>query len=227
MDLIGNKRSLLLLILWGFFITNAMIAEVIGVKLIDVGRELDPGVFIMSVGILPWPVVFLTTDILNEFYGKKVVRRLSLITAFLIAYAFIIIYTAISIPSFEYPGGPSQSEFVKIFGQSLAIIIGSITAFLVAQVVDVFVYWFFRKRTGEKMIWLRATGSTAVSQLVDTFIVLFIAFRLTGKMNNEQFVNAFITGYTVKLIIAVCLTPLIYLGHRLVRNYLGERKNTI
>lgn len=182
-----TKKQLLLFILWGFFITNAMIAEVIGVKLVDLGKDFDPGVFVMSVGILPWPIVFLTTDLLNEFYGKAVVQRLSVITACLIAYAFVLIFSAIYITGFNIRDdagkvivGVDDTVFHSIFGQSLWIIVGSITAFLVAQMVDVFVFWFFRERTGSRMIWLRATGSTAVSQLLDTFVVQGIAFWLPG-----------------------------------------------
>src|SRR5687767_12044960 len=135
-----DKRTFLLFILWGFFVTNAMVAEVIGVKLVDVGGFIEPNLFIMSIGILPWPIVFLTTDILNEFYGKAVVRRLSIITACLIAYAFVIIFIAIYWPGFnvvdpatgEVTVGVADKTFFSIFGQSLWIIVGSITAFLVA-----------------------------------------------------------------------------------------------
>src|ERR1043166_3367958 len=96
-----DKRNFLLFILWGFFVTNAIIAEVIGAKLVDVGEWYKPGIFVMSIGILPWPIVFLTTDIMNEFYGKQVVRRISIITAFLIGYAFLIIFAAIFITGFN------------------------------------------------------------------------------------------------------------------------------
>jgi queuosine precursor transporter len=226
-----TKKQLLLFILWGFFITNAMIAEVIGVKLVDLGKDFDPGVFVMSVGILPWPIVFLTTDLLNEFYGKAVVQRLSVITACLIAYAFVLIFSAIYITGFNIRDdagkvivGVDDTVFHSIFGQSLWIIVGSITAFLVAQMVDVFVFWFFRERTGSRMIWLRATGSTAVSQLLDTFVVQGIAFWLPGIWTTDFFIKAALTSYAVKLIIAVALTPLIYLGHAMVKKYLGEKE---
>ncbi len=104
------------------------------------------------------------------------------------------------------------------------IIIGSIIAFLVGQFVDVQVFWFLREKTGKKMIWLRATGSTAVSQLVDTFIVAGIGFWLTGKVTFNDYVNMALTGYTCKLIIAVALTPLIYLGHGAIDKYFGDKE---
>lgn len=226
-----NRKQLLLYILWGFFITNAIIAEMVGVKLTDIGEAFYPGVFIMPVGILPWPIVFLTTDLLNEFYGKAMVKRLSIITACLIAYAFIIIFVSIRMSNFSVTDetgkvvvGVDQTWFSAIFGQGLWIIIGSITAFLVAQLVDVFVFWFFRERTGGKMIWLRATGSTAVSQLIDTFVVQGIAFWMTGIWTTEFFVKTALISYSVKLVLAVALTPLIYLGHSLVKKFLGEQE---
>lgn len=217
-----DKRNFLLFILWGFFVTNAMVAEMIGVKLIDIGQEFTPNIFIMSVGILPWPIVFLTTDIINEFYGKKVVQKLSVITACLIGYAFILIYFAISIPAASQ-SIVTDEIFNSVFGQSMWIIVGSITAFLTAQIIDVFVFWYLRNKTGKKMIWLRATGSTAISQLIDTFIVLAIAFWIPGKITTNVFISAFLTGYFCKLIIAILLTPLIYIGHSLVDKYLGTQ----
>lgn len=219
--LFTDRKTFLLFILWGFFVTNAMVAEMIGVKLIDIGSAWKPDIFIMSVGILPWPIVFLTTDILNEFYGKEVVRKLSITTACLIAYAFLVIYCAIQIPSYQY-AGVQNDVFVTVFGQSMWIIVGSITAFLTAQMIDVLVFWFFKNKTGDRMIWLRATGSTAVSQLIDTFVVLGIAFWLPGKITTEQFIKAALTGYCVKLIIAILLTPLIYVAHSLVKSYLKD-----
>ena len=101
---------------------------------------------------------------------------------------------------------------------------GSIVAFLASQLIDVLVFWIIRKKTGTRMIWLRATGSTAVSQLIDTFIVTGIAFWLPGKLTFGQFLNTSFTGYSAKLIIAVAVTPLIYLGHALVRTYLGKEE---
>jgi queuosine precursor transporter len=225
-----DKRTFLLFILWGFFITNAIIAEVIGVKLVDVGEGISPGIFVMSIGILPWPIVFLTTDIMNEFYGKKVVRKVSVLTAFLIGYAFVLIFSAIFIKGYTVTDaegkvvvGVSEESFYAIFGQSMWIIVGSITAFLFSQLVDVFVFWFVRERTGGKMIWLRATGSTMVSQLVDTFIVQGIAFWLPGKWTTAFYVSAAFTSYSVKLLIALLLIPLIYLAHSLVKKYLGSQ----
>lgn len=212
----SDKRNIVFTILAGLFITNAVVAELIGAKLIHIGP------FVMSIGIIPWPVVFLTTDLINEYYGRSGVRKLSILTASLIAYAFVILFFAIEVPAAKGISVVTDEEFLVVFGQSLWIIVGSIVAFLVSQFVDVFVFWLLRDKTGSKMIWLRSTGSTAISQLIDTFIVLGIAFWLPGKMTTEVFINAALTGYTFKLIIAVVLTPLIYLGHSMVDKYLGS-----
>jgi queuosine precursor transporter len=213
-----TKKEIVFVILAGIFITNAVVAELIGGKLIQIGP------FVMSIGILPWPVVFLTTDLINEYFGQKGVRKLSIITACLIAYAFIILLLAISIPAAKGISPVNDEQFQAVFGQSMWIIVGSIVAFMVSQLIDVTVFWYFKNKTGDQKIWLRTTGSTVISQLFDSFIVLGIAFWLPGKINFETFLSSAITGYTFKLSIAVLLTPLIYLGHYLIRKYLADEK---
>lgn len=213
-----SKRQFVFVILAGLFITNAIVAELIGSKLIQIGP------FIMSIGIIPWPIVFLTTDLINEYYGKEGVRKLSLITASLIAYAFVVLFIAINVPAAVGISAVTDEQFFAVFGQSLWIIVGSIVAFLISQFIDVFIFWLLRDKTGGKMIWLRSTGSTVISQLVDTFVVLGIAFWLPGKMTTAVFINAALTGYTFKLIIAVVLTPMIYAGHSLIEKYFGDEE---
>jgi queuosine precursor transporter len=214
--ILKSKRNIVFIILAGIFITNAIVAELIGSKLIQIGP------FIMSIGIVPWPIVFLTTDLINEYYGRDGVRRLTLITASLIAYAFVILLVALKTPAAVGISAVTDVEFYAVFGQSLWIIAGSIVAFLLSQFIDVSIFWLLRDKTGGKMIWLRSTGSTVISQLIDTFVVLGIAFWLPGKMTTAVFINAALTGYTFKLIIAIVLTPLIYFGHSAIDKYLGD-----
>lgn len=211
-----NKKDIVYIVLAGIFITNAVVAELIGGKLIYVGP------YVMSVGILPWPIVFITTDLINEYFGQKGVKKLSIITACLIAYAFVVLFGALQIPAVQGAGLVTDDQFNGVFGQSLWIIVGSITAFLVSQLIDVTVFHFFKDKTGNKMIWLRSTGSTVVSQLFDSFIVLGIAFWLTGKMSTEMYITSAFTGYFVKLILAVLLTPFIYLGHSIIQKYIKQ-----
>lgn len=215
MQMFQRRKDIVYVILAGIFITNSIVAELTGGKLIDVFGVP------MSIGILPWPIVFITTDLINEYFGEKGVKKLSLITAGLIVYTFIILFFAIKIPSTGI-SSVSTEQFTAVFGQSQLIIVGSIAAFLVSQLIDVSIFHFVKNRTGNKMIWLRSTGSTVISQLFDSFIVLGIAFYLPGIMDAETYIISGFTGYSVKLVIAVLMTPMIYLGHYIIEKYLAK-----
>ncbi len=213
-----TRKEIVFIVLAGFFITNAIVGEMIGGKLIQIGP------FIMSIGILPWPVVFLSTDLINEYFGKKGVRTITFLTAGLIVYTFLLLFAGMNVGSASF--SPVNSEqFNAVFGQSLWIIVGSLTAFLFSQLIDVAVFWFIRSRTGHKLIWLRATGSTVVSQLIDTFVVSGIAFFLPGKISLSEYLNVAFTGYIFKFIVALSVTPLIYLGHAAVKRFLGGEES--
>ena len=214
----NNKRDIVFLVLAGIFITNAIVAELIGGKLVQFF-----GLFTQSIGIILWPVIFLLTDLINEYYGRDGVKKLTYITVGLISFTFLILTIALNIEATSF-SPVSDSVFKIVFGQSQWIIVGSIIAFLCSQLIDVYVFWAFKKVTGNKYIWLRATGSTMVSQLVDTFVVQFIAFVLPGKWPfNEFLVNAS-WGYAFKLLVALALIPLIYLGHYLIGKYLRNQE---
>lgn len=215
----SNRRDIVFIVLAGFFVTNAIVAELIGGKLVQFF-----GTFTQSIGIILWPVVFVLTDLINEYFGKQGVRKLTYITIALIIYTYLIISWGMSIPAVDF-SPVSQEAFKTVFGQSQWIIIGSIIAFLCSQLVDVYVFWLFKNRTGNRMIWLRATGSTLVSQLVDTFVVQYIAFVLPGKWAfNEFMVNA-AWGYAFKLLVALALIPVIYTLHFAISRYLGNIEN--
>ena len=216
--MLRTKKEIVYVILAGIFITNAVTAELIGGKLIQVGP------FVLSMGILPWPIVFIVTDLINEYFGKQGVKRLSLITAGLISYCFIILFFAMKIPEAKGISPVSNEAFKQVFGQSNLIIIGSITAFLVAQFLDVTFFNYFKEKTGDKMLWLRSIGSTVFSQLIDSFVVGGIAFYLPGIWTTSQYVEFSFTGYAFKLVIAVLLTPLIYLGHYLIEKYIHNNE---
>ncbi|MBI2258671.1 MAG: queuosine precursor transporter [Flavobacteriia bacterium] len=208
-----NKRNNAFIFLSAIFITNAVLAELIGGKLISFF-----GVFVQSLGIILWPIVFLLTDLLNEFYGKKAVQRLSFITVFCILFTFVVLFIANSLHSVS--NSPvNDSQFSAVFIQSQWIIFGSVVAFIVSQLIDVHLFILFKKLTGSKMIWLRATGSTLLSQLFDTFIVQFIAFVIPGIWKWNQFVENASMGYMFKLLLALSLTPFIYLGQYILRKY--------
>lgn len=239
---LAQKRNTLFIILAGIFITNALLAELIGVKIFSgegtlgfspahlqiLGFTMD---FNLTAGAVIWPVVFITTDLINEYFGKPGVKQISYLTAGLIAYAFLVIFISMHLTPADFwinspdaNGNPFNMDiaFNKIFGQGQRIIIGSLTAFLVGQLVDVFVFQQLRKATGSKMLWLRATGSTLVSQLIDSFVVLFIAFY--GVFPTEQIIAIGITNYIYKFTVAIVLTPLIYFGHSMIDGYLGKEQ---
>ncbi len=222
-----QKRDLVYLVLSGVFITNALLAELIGGKLIQVGP------FTMSLGVLPWPVVFLTTDLINEYFGKRGVRQLSLFTAGLVLYAFVILFIGIGIPAVGF-SPVKDAAFANVFGQSLWIIVGSVIAFLLSQLIDVFVFWLLRAQTKGRLLWLRATGSTLVSQLVDTFVIIGIAFYLPSvlelvpldrRITFDQFIVTAGSNYSYKVLIAIGLTPLIYAAHAAVDRWLGKEES--
>ena len=219
MDL-KNRKDFLFIILAGFFISNAIVAELIGGKLVSFF-----GVFIQSIGIILWPIVFLLTDLINEYFGKHGVRKLTFITVRLISYIYVIITIAIRLPA--VPFSPvNDFVFHTVFGQSQWIIMGSIIAFILSQLTDVYIFWLIRKATGHYMLWLRATASTAISQLVDTFVVQFVAFVIPGYWSFSNFLINATYGYIFKLLIAVLLIPLIYIGHLLIEKYLKKEPTT-
>jgi uncharacterized integral membrane protein (TIGR00697 family) len=148
----------------------------------------------------------------------------------LISYAFVMFYLAIKVPanqefwitSHADSGVPDmQAAFNSIFGQGMWIIFGSLTAFLVSQVLDVWVFHKIKKVTGEKKVWLRATGSTFVSQLVDSFIVLFIAFKIGNGWSYQRVLAIGLVNYSYKATMALILTPLIYFIEHRIAKYLG------
>jgi uncharacterized integral membrane protein (TIGR00697 family) len=212
---LNARKDLVYLVLAGVFVCNAVLAELIGGKLFQVGP------WVMSIGVLPWPVVFITTDLINEYFGRGGVRRLTFITVGLILYAFAVLFAAIRVPAAAI--SPVQDgPFSAVFGQSLWIIAGSVTAFALSQLVDVVVFWLLRDRTGGRHLWLRATGSTMVSQVIDTVVVLGIAFWLPGKITGQAFWGLALTSYSYKLLLALGLTPLIYAAHAAIDRYLGR-----
>ncbi|MFI5204674.1 MAG: queuosine precursor transporter [Flavobacteriales bacterium] len=219
------RRNRLLFFFWGFFVANAIIAELISVKLFDAGAAfgLQKDTFIMALGLLPWPLVFISTDLLNEFYGRRVVRQMSIATAIVLIYVFLVIYAAMKLPAFQH-AGVTDKQFEDVFVQSGNLIIGSIAAFMFSQFLDITLFSYFKRITNGRYIWLRATGSTVISQFLDSIIVIGIGFYLPGNVDFETYKWMVVTGYTVKLILAVLLTPFIYLGHYAVNKYLHPER---
>lgn len=240
--IIKDKPTKLFISFAAFFVANALIAECIGGKIFSLEKLLgiapsnftllgQSGLsFNLTCGVLLWPLEFIMTDIVNEFYGPKAVRRISYTAVALIAYAFVMFYMSMSIPAADWwvssrtaEGIPDmQLAFGGVFGQGMWIIIGSIVAFLVSQLIDVYVFHRIKKVTGEKKVWLRATGSTMVSQFIDSFVVLFIAFRIGNNWPIAQVVAIGLVNYAYKFTVAILLTPVIYLAEQRIEKYLGR-----
>lgn len=212
--MLQTRKQIAFQIMAGIFITSAIVAELISCK--SVPTFIAP----IIAGIVPWPIVFLLTDVMNEYFGKQVVKRLSWIATGMIAFCFLLVFIAVEMPT-DSSSYLSDSEFRKAFGGSLPIMIGSITAFIVSQLIDVRLFHFFNKLLKGRWIWVRSTGSTVISQLADGFIVLFIGFYLPGTFHFQQILEYWMMGYAFKLLVAIGLTPLIYLMHFLARNILG------
>ena len=223
-----------------FFVANALVAEAIGMKLFSLEKVfgLQPAnftffgesglAFTLTCGVILWPFEFVITDIINEFYGPRAVKRISVTAVILISYAFLMYFLAIALPpakawidSSHAQGVDNiQASFKAIFGQNMRIILGSLAAFLVSQAVDVFIFQKIKKVTGDKSLWLRATGSTLVSQLVDSYIVLIIAF--SGLFSWQLILAVGLMNYLYKSIVAVLLTPVIYFVERRIAKYVGD-----
>ncbi|MCA6439765.1 MAG: queuosine precursor transporter [Sediminibacterium sp.] len=243
-QILKDKPTKLFLGITAFFVANALIAECIGGKIFSLEKVFgwqpvnftilgESGLsFNLTCGVLLWPLEFVLTDIVNEYFGPKAVRRISYTAVILISYAFIMFYSALKIPPADFWVGSKRADgvpnmqlaFGGIFGQGMWIIAGSLIAFLVSQIVDVTVFHRIKKVTGEKWVWLRATGSTIVSQLVDSFVVLFIAFRIGNNWSLKLVIAICLVNYLYKFTMAIILTPLIYLLEQQIEKYVGKEK---
>jgi uncharacterized integral membrane protein (TIGR00697 family) len=239
-DLLKSKPTNLYLVLSAFFICNALIAELTGAKifslteLFKLNNKADAVIGMnMSVGVLLWPLVFILSDLLNEYFGKVGVRKISFIVAGLIAYTSVFLFAGTNLPpagfwiennAVDASGNDFNIDYAYkvVFRQGINIIIGSILAFLVSQLIDAYAFHYIRKVTGHKMLWIRATGSTLISQVVDSFLILTVAFYLLGNWSFRQVLEVGLVQYIYKVSVAVVLTPLIYVVHYFADRYLGE-----
>ena len=239
-----DRATRLFLFLAAFFCVNAVLAEFIGVKIFALEDTLgiaplqwnlfgQSGSLNFTAGTLLWPIVFIMTDTVNEYYGHRGVKFISWLAAGLIAYGFAFAFVAIHLAPASWwvgvaktQGVPDyQAAFSAVFGQGLWTIGGSLVAFMVGQLVDVAVFHRIRRVTGERHAWLRATGSTAVSQLVDSFVVLYIAFVLGPQhWATSLFLAVGTLNYIYKMLAAIALIPLLYLARVAIHRYLGHER---
>ena len=196
----------------GVFLTCLLLGNLIGGRLTYVVSPAWP----VSVGEIPFPLTFILTDILNEFYGRQTARRVTLLGFAMTGLAILLIRIADLAP--WLPGSPMTPEaWDNVFLNATFIQVASMIAFLTAQYVDIGVFFVIKKLTGQRLLWLRATGSTAVSQLIDTIVILTIAFGPLGAdFSAGQLVSMITTSYLIKVAVAVLVTPVIYAVHELL-----------
>ena len=224
-----DVRGRVLIWLTGGFITCLLIANLTGSKFFFLDLFTLPNDFQFvhhSVGMISFPVVFLLTDLVNEYYGAKETRRMTWLAAGMSLLASGIVMLARLIPV-DANSPVSQPAFEEVFGQSNRLLLASLTAFLLGQFCDIWVFGKLKRATHGRMVWLRATGSTVISQSLDSFIVTLVLFW--GAVRPEdgavwtlpQILAIGATGYVLKFLLAIGLTPLIYFGRWFVRVRFG------
>ncbi|WP_224244772.1 queuosine precursor transporter [Hyalangium gracile] len=219
-----DKRIRLFVVLAAAFCTALIVADLVGVKLFEV--HLGSLVAVMPVGMIAFPVTFVLTDLLHEFYGKKAARFVTWLGLGMSLVTFVAIHIAMEIewaPVTRAPDyrGTVEASFNNVFGTSQRILIASMVAYVLSQLCDITVFHGLKRLSHNRLLWLRATGSTVVSQLVDTAVFQLIAW--TKVLPTAVVLNIIVTSYAVKLLVAVGLTPIIYAGHALVERLLGMK----
>jgi uncharacterized integral membrane protein (TIGR00697 family) len=227
-----DARGTLYLWISGVFVTSLVLANIIGVKLFHFDIVLGSWTIPVkhTMGMLPFPLTFVLTDLVNEYYGRRAARRLTYLAFAMAALAFAMILVSRKVPIMEgIPGTASQEAYENIFGSATVMYIASIVAFLCGGLLDIWIFGVFNRLTGGRMVWLRATGSTVISQVFDSFIVTFLFFMgfplLLGR-GSASFADVLEiakTGYILKFVIAIALTPVIYAGRWYIHRQFGMR----
>ncbi|GJQ30871.1 MAG: membrane protein [Phycisphaerae bacterium] len=225
--------------LTGFFVACLIIADVVGVKLfrvplgfsIPVPWDSTPITAIEhTCGMLTFPMTFILTDLVNEYYGKRGARRLTWIGLVMATFVLGVMTLAGVMPHLDAPYNIDPAHFNAVFGSSKVMFVSSLIAYLIGQMADIFLFGVIKRLTGGRFIWLRATGSTLVSQLIDSVAVAFLAFFLLRTLfpdpdapaaSAAQAVRIGLTGYVLKFVLAIAVTPVIYAGHAVLRRGFG------
>ncbi len=214
-----NHYERVFLVLSGFFLSSLVLANCLVFKFIDIPLPFIQSATI-SVGVLPYPVTFLCTDLISELYGKQRARAV-VITGFAVSiYMLGLLQLGRLLPVSHLQSDTVQEQYMAVFGQSARAIFASMVAYLVAQLIDVRLYHFWRKRTKGRHLWLRNNGSTMASQLVDTTAVVTILFY--GVWSGREIGYVILSSYLYKLLVAAADTPLMYLGTALFRDIRAE-----
>lgn len=204
------------LYLAAIFIAALVVCNLIANKFIKI--DLGFKSFVISAGVLPYPITFLITDILSEIYGKKKTSRI--VWAGFGASLFVLGVLLLAQQFSAIKGSPVDDDtFNKVFGNSWRVIFASMTAYLCAQLIDVRIYNFWKEKTAGKHLWLRNNFSTVFSQLVDTTLVVCVLFL--GIRSNSEIIQFIYDGWIFKILCAFIDTPLLYASTAFIRKKLG------
>ena len=200
-----NFKDRFYIILLGIFIASLVTCNLIANKFVTV--NLGFKVFIVSAGILPYPLTFLVTDLISEIYGQKK-ANLVVFSGF-VASIFVLSFLWLGAQFNSIPNSiVDDSTYNAVFQNAWRLITASMIAYLFAQFIDVRVFHFWKKLTNGKHLWLRNNGSTIASQLIDTTLVISILF--VGVWDTDQILSAIIDGWIFKMLMALLDTPIIY-----------------
>jgi len=198
-------KDQLYIILAGIFIASLVTCNLIANKFVTV--DLGFKVFIVSAGILPYPLTFLVTDLISELYGQKK-ANLVVFSGF-VASMFVLLFLWLGSQFDAIPSSMvNDSTYNAVFQNAWRLIAASMIAYLFAQFIDVRIFHFWKRLTNGKHLWLRNNGSTIASQLVDTTLVICILF--IGVWEPSQIISAIIDGWIFKMLMAFIDTPIIY-----------------
>lgn len=223
-----DRRVALFVYLCAIFVASLVLGDLIGGKAFVVhiplgGLAYDQPV---SVGLFAFPVTFLLTDIVNEFYGRAGARFLTFLGMWMAIFAFIVLNVS-QLPHAEPHSYLADFEFNKVFGTGGTLFIASIIAYLCGQFLDIYVFQFWKALTESKHLWLRATGSTLASQVIDTFVInVLFWWAIPRLMHNHPRDMDWVTRksvgeYLIKFVIALALTPAVYGLHTFVVKRFG------
>jgi uncharacterized integral membrane protein (TIGR00697 family) len=213
-----HARLVFFVALVAAFVTCLVVGDLIGGRLY--GFEVGGLELAVSAGMIPFPVTFLLTDLINEYYGKRLARVVTWIGFGMATLTLGLVLAAGALPSASFTA-IADTCYTDVFTDSVRIFGASLAAYVVAQLTDIAVFHRLKRLTSNRFLWLRATGSTAVSQLVDTVAIQSLAW--IGTPQEPLIPKLILTSYLVKLVIAVGLTPVVYAGHALVGRLLGMR----
>lgn len=223
-----SPQQFVYVVLTSVFITCLIVADVIGVKLFEIPLPfeiLGHKTVEHTCGMLTFPITFILGDIINEYYGAKAAKRTVYIGLAMSALVFVVMNLAQALPYLDKPFNVSKDSFDAIFGSAKLMYVASCVAYLIGSLSDIWLFGVIKKVTKGKLLWLRATGSTVISQVLDSFVVSYIAFSVGKALNGQtpatlpEVLNIAATGYGLKFLIAASLTPLLYV----LKSVLTER----